>query len=177
MLNWNWHWNWSLTWDWIWNWTWNWSWNWNWNWNWNRTQQIRQLRQFILLARQHKQIIPPMYRHWVHWVYLACQYCPFLPPGEGERERNPPEWGKGHLALVCSPWHAAFVMDAFVGEHRWKLYTSKIIHFRPISKACGSGIPSEGHIVFKSAQTWILMGCLNNEELVLCQVQPRPQPR
>ena len=41
------------------------------------------------------------------------------------------------------------------------------VHFRPIIEARGSSIPSEGQIVFKPSQTWILTGCLNNEELIL----------
>ena len=46
------------------------------------------------------------------------------------------------------------------------------IHFGPIIKAQGSSIPSKGQIVFKPSQTLILMGRLNNEELILHQVQP-----
>ena len=46
------------------------------------------------------------------------------------------------------------------------------IHFGAIIKAQGSRIPSEGQIIFKPSQTLTFMGCLNNEELILHQVQP-----
>ena len=46
------------------------------------------------------------------------------------------------------------------------------IHFGLIIKARGSSIPSKDQIVFKRSQTRMLMGCLNNEELILRQVQP-----
>ena len=46
------------------------------------------------------------------------------------------------------------------------------IYSGPIIRAQGRGIPSEGQIIFKPSQTWILKNSLNNEELILCQVQP-----
>ena len=38
---------------------------------------------------------------------LAHQYCPFLPPGEGEWEQRPAERGKGQSAL-CSLPHSCY---------------------------------------------------------------------
>ena len=68
--------------------------------------------------------------------------------------------------MVCSP---SQLLQLWQNLH---LPKGIQIHFGPIVKAGGSNVSSKGQIIFKPRQIWMLTGHLNNEELILCQIQP-----